>query len=99
MTTKFQKNGISFTAALSTLSIFFQYASAAIFEFNITNAGESVGKPADDGQTFQQQWGTAANWKLVSGEDDGDNGYPDGADTAIIKPSNNNGARQLTGNW
>ena len=87
MTTKFQKNGISFTAALSTLSIFFQYASAAIFEFNITNAGESVGKPADDGQTFQQQWGTAANWKLVSGEDDGDNGYPDGADTAIINRS------------
>jgi hypothetical protein len=64
MTTKFQKNGISFAAALSTLSIFFQYASAAIFEFNIANAGESVGKPA-----------------------------------TMDRPSNNNGARQLTGNW
>jgi hypothetical protein len=87
MTTKSQKNGIKFATALSILSIFSQYASAAIFEFNIANAGESVGKPTDDGQTFQQQWGTAANWKLVSGEDDGNNGYPDGADTAIINRS------------
>ena len=73
MTTKFPKNGISFAVALSSLIIFSQYAPAAIFEFNIANAGESVGKPTDDGQTFQQQWGTAANWKLVSGEDDGNN--------------------------
>jgi hypothetical protein len=61
-----------------------QVAPAAVFAFRIDNAGTTAGSPIDDGQNFQQQWGKSENWTLVSGVDDGDNGYPDGADTFTI---------------
>ena len=64
-----------------------QVAPAAVFAFRIDNAGTTAGSPIDDGQNFQQQWGKSENWTLVSGVDDGDNGYPDGADTSLILPN------------
>lgn len=58
-----------------------QASPAALFSFRIDNAGTSDGLPTDDGQSFQQLWTNSVNWILVSGEDDGLNGYPNGADT------------------
>ncbi len=59
-------------------------AAQAVFEFRTDNASTDTGPPTDDGQSYQQIWGSSANWTLVSGTDDGANGYPDGTDSIIV---------------
>jgi hypothetical protein len=74
-----------------------QAAPGAVFTFRIDNAGGSAGPPADDGQSWQQQWGSPANWTYVSGVDDGIVGVPDGADTFTMdRTSNVGGSTRLT---
>ncbi len=87
MNFKISKNGIGFAAALSAITLLSQTAPAAIFSFRIDNAATNGGAPDDDGQSFQQLWTNPVNWTLVSGEDDGANGFPDGEDTFTIDRS------------
>ncbi|MFT4546199.1 MAG: hypothetical protein ACI8XO_003213 [Verrucomicrobiales bacterium] len=84
MLKKIKNPAIGCAIACSVFILMTQASPAALFTFRIDNAATSDGPPTDDGQAFQQQWGRAVNWILVSGEDDGDNGYPDGTDTFIM---------------
>ena len=84
MTPKLPKNGIGTATVLSAMILLPQYTSAAVFSFRIDNAATNIGAPTDDGQSFQQLWTNPINWTLVSGEDDGRNGFPDGEDTFTI---------------
>ncbi|MDB4465463.1 hypothetical protein N9057_04165 [Akkermansiaceae bacterium] len=97
MTTKISNNGIGLAAALSTIIVLFDTAPAAVFAFRIDNATTNGGAPDDDGQSFQQLWTNPVNWTLVSGEDDGLNGFPDGEDTFTIdRGSLSNNSTRLT---
>jgi len=81
MTIKIQKTTIGRAIACSLFTLMTQASPGALFSFRTDNAGTTDGLPTDDGQNFQQLWANPVNWILVSGEDDGLNGYPDGADT------------------
>ena len=79
------KNLPKITFALTALILASsQVAPAAVFAFKTDNAGTNDGPPTDDGANYQQLWANPVNWTLVSGEDDGLNGFPDGEDTFTI---------------
>lgn len=74
-----------------------QASPAAQFIFRIDNAATTLGSPTDDGQNYQQLWGSSTNWTYVSGTDDGIVGIPDGADTFTInRTGNTGGSTRLT---
>jgi hypothetical protein len=84
MTTKISKSTIGCAVACSIFTLMNQAAPAAVFTFKIDNAGTNGGAPDDDGASYQQLWANPVNWTLDSGEDDGLNSFPDGADTFIM---------------
>ena len=97
MTPNSSKNSISFAAVLSAIILLPLHAPAAVFSFRIDNAATNVGAPTDDGASYQQLWTNPLNWTLVSGEDDGLNGFPDGEDTFTIdRTSLANNSTRLT---
>ena len=68
-------------SAMMFFSLGAEPASAAHFDYVL------------DANSYQQVWNQAKNWALVSGVDDGDNGYPDGTDTFTIDRSTVPGAQ------
>ncbi|MFT4546200.1 MAG: hypothetical protein ACI8XO_003214 [Verrucomicrobiales bacterium] len=97
MTTRTRNTTFGWAAALSLSALMTQAAPAGVFAFRIDNAGGSDGVD-NDGQSFQQQWGSPTNWNLVSGVDDGGNGYPDATDTFTMDRTTlaNNSTRLTT---
>lgn len=67
--------------ACSVFALMNQAAPAALFSFRIDNAVTNFGLPTNEGQNFQQLRTNPVNWISVNGEDDGLNGFPDGANT------------------
>ena len=90
-----QNSTIGRAIACSVCVLLSQTALGGHFTFKIDNAGTNAGPPTDDGASFQQLWTSETNWVLVSGEDDGANGYPDGTDTFEMDRTGavNNGTR------
>jgi len=92
-TAKIKNSSIGRAIACSLCALISQTALGGHFTFLMDDL--SVDGP--DGQGHQQLWTIPGNWKLESGVDDGNNGYPDGTDTfAIDRTANLGGSSRLT---